>query len=72
MTAYNGQSDPRLQAIAEAERERFRTGNGQGNGHARLNEDEPLLCEQLCRSRSILFRLVRGLTATFCCLAMQR
>jgi hypothetical protein len=47
MTAYNGQSDPRLQAIAEAERERFRTGNGQGNGHARLNEDEPLLCEQL-------------------------
>ena len=29
---YNGQSDPRLQAIAEAERERFHKQNGAGIG----------------------------------------
>ena len=34
MTSYNGQSDPRLQAIAEAERQRFRSGNGHSNDHA--------------------------------------
>ena len=33
---YNGQSDPQLQAIAEAERERFRKQNGAGvGGHQR-------------------------------------